>query len=328
MRWMLCLFLLAAGTVATAEPLPQLVGSIAGADGGWDYAFVDSDRQQLYVARADGVMAINLKDQVVTNRLVPGQRVHGVISLPGGLGLAANGDSKSAMLFTTADGAVQAEFPAGKKADAVVRDPRSGLAAVMNSNDGTVSVIDVTQKKPAGLFTVGGTLEFAVADGAGHVFVNIEDQNQMAVLDLKAGAVTARYALAPCDSPTGLALDDARHILLAACGNGMAVALSALDGHLLATLPIGKGPDAVLFDARRRRFLVPCGRDGVLTVIDESAAGALSVAGSVATAPGARTGAVDPDSGRSYLPTADFAPAKPGERPAALPGTFRILVLQ
>ena len=311
-----------------ADPVNlTVVGSVKGADGPWDYASVDAELHRLYVARGGGVMAVNLLDGSVIPTLVPGNRVHGVIPLPGGLAISTNGEGSNATLFKAADGAVLAEFPAGKKPDAVVRDAESGLVAVMNGNDGTVTLIDIDRKIVAGSLMVGGKLEFAVADGHGRVFVNVEDKNELVELDIPARKVVQHLALPQCDHPTGLALDNTTRVLVAACGNGVAIAVSAKDGKVLATLPIGKGPDAVIFDEKGRRFLVPCGRDGVLTVIDEFADGSLKVVGSVATAKGARTGAIDSSSGKVYLPTADFPAVTAGERPAAIRGSFRILVL-
>jgi DNA-binding beta-propeller fold protein YncE len=196
----------------------------------------------------------------------------------------------------------------------------------MNAKDGTVLLIDADKKAVAGSIAVGGALEFAAADGEGKVFVNVEDKNEVAVLDISGRKVTARYPLPGCDEPSGLALDAADHVLLSVCANGKAVATSATDGHVVATLAIGSHPDAVIFDEKNKRFLVPCGGDGVLSVVNVTD-GHLAAGEAVPTAKGARTGAIDPATGKVYLPTADFQPAKAGERPAAIPGTFRLLVL-
>jgi DNA-binding beta-propeller fold protein YncE len=305
----------------------RIVGGIAGADGAWDYASIDADARRLYVARGDGVMAVDLGAQAVTPVLVAGQRVHGVAPLPDGLAASTNGESGAVTLFRTSDGGVVAQLPAGKKPDAVVRDPKSGLVVVMNGGDGSATLIDADKKVVAGSIAVGGVLEFAAAAGDGRVFVNVEDRNELVELDIPGRAVVRRLALKGCDSPTGLALDSRARVLVSACGNGVALAVSAVDGALLATLPIGKGPDAVLFDEKNRQFMIPCGRDGVLTVIGAQPDGSLKVIETAPTARGARTGAIDQSTGKVYLPVAEFEPGKAGERPVAKPGTFRILVL-
>jgi DNA-binding beta-propeller fold protein YncE len=311
---------------ASASEPYKIADKIKGADGPWDYAYVDAANNRLLVARGDGVMAVDLATNAVTATFVPGKRVHGIVTTPSGMGVSSNGDSSTATVFKAADGKVVADLPAGAKADAVVRDPKTGLVLVMNSKDGTVLFVDADKGEAAGLLPVGGTLEFAQADSDGHVFVNVEDKNEIVFIDVAKKSVTAHHPLKDCDGPTGLALDKATHVLVASCGNGKAAAISALDGHALATLPIGKGPDAVMFDEKTRRFLVPCG-EGVLTVIEEDAKGGLKVAATVTTERGARTGAVDAKTGKIYLPTAEFGPAEPGKRPAALPGSFHILVL-
>lgn len=325
MRLTLAVLALIASPLVHAADL-KIVTTIKGADGPWDYASVDSEANRLLVGRGDGVLAVDLATGAVTGTLVPGQRVHGVIGLPGGLGASANGNSNDVTLFKVADGAVLATIPVGAKPDAMVRDPKSGLVAVMNGHDSTVSLIDPEKKAVAGTISVGGGLEFGAADGEGKIFVNIEDKNELVALDIAGRKVAARYPLPGCDGPAGMAIDAAHHVLLSACHNGVAIATSSLDGHVIATLPIGKGPDAAIYDEKNKRFLVPCGSDGVITVISDED-GHLASAGSVATERGARTGALDPATGRIYLPTAEFEPAKAGERPKAIPGTFHIVVV-
>lgn len=169
-------------------------------------------------------------------------------------------------------------------------------------------------------------MEFAVADGKGRVFVNVRDKAEVAVVDIAQRKVVSHYKLDGCDGPSGLALDPAEDLLLAACANRRAVAVQARDGGTIAALEIGERPDGVVFDARRRLFFIPCGA-GTLAVIGEDA-GKPTVIATVATANGARTAALDSTTGKLYLPTADFAPPADGKkRHAVVPGTFRILVV-
>ena len=313
-------------TAAQAADL-AVTDSFKGPDGGWDYASIDSVGNRLLLARPDGLLAVDLASNKVTAAFVAGKRMHGAAIAPSGIGVAASGGTNSALIFKSQDGTVLGEIPAGKKPDAVVYEPKSNLFAVMDNKDGVVLLIDADKKASAGSIEVGGALEFAVADGEGKVFVYVEDKNSLAVLDIASRKIVARRSLPGCDGPSGLALDLQSHVLVSACGNGKAVATSAIDGKVLATLPIGAHPDAVIFDAKNKRFLVPCGGNGVLTVITEEG-DSLKVTASIPTAVGARLGAVDPATGKVYLPVADFEPvAKPGERSAPIPGTFRILVL-
>jgi DNA-binding beta-propeller fold protein YncE len=295
-----------------------------GSDARFDYAAVDSKAHRLYVARGDGVMAIDLRSGQVIRQLVPGKHVHSVVPLPDGRVLSTNGDSNTATLFDGLSGNVRAEIRTGQKPDAAVFDPVSGLVFVMNGKDGTVTLIDPVHGDSPGKMSIGGKLEAAVADGRGRVFVNIEDSNELAVIETDQRKVLTRYPLPGCDGPTGLALDQSSGLLLAACSNRLAVSIHAADGKLLGQAPIDRHPDAVIFDAARKLFLIPCGRDGTLPIVSASAQGQLTVVAKAVTAVGAHTGALDPDTGRVYLPTADFHLRLTGIEPAD--GSFRILV--
>jgi DNA-binding beta-propeller fold protein YncE len=157
------------------------------------------------------------------------------------------------------------------------------------------------------------------------VFVNIEDKNAIAVIDTAARKVIGQFALPGCDGPTGLALDSESGVLVAACANRLAVAIHAADGSVVNNhLAIDRHPDAVIFDAARKAYYIPCGRDGTLAVITAGASG-LSVTSTVPTSVGAHTGALDPKTGLLYIPTADYHLTFSGFAPAD--GSFRILVL-
>ncbi|HLG87653.1 MAG TPA: YncE family protein [Alphaproteobacteria bacterium] len=312
-----------------AEQVPALsvIGAIPGPDGGWDYASVDAAQRRLYVAHGDAVMAVNLDTAKVEPKLVEGQRLHAVVPLPGGRVLSTNGGNDTATLFEGDTGRVIASIPTGRKPDAAVYDPSSGLVFVMDGQDGDATLVDPKTGTSPGRIPIGGKLEFAVADGKGNVFVNVEDKGEIAVVDAKARKVTTRYKLPDCEEPSGLAIDRKDGILVSACSNGKAIALKAADGSVLATLPIGMRPDAAIFDFKRRLFFIPCG-EGTLAVIGENENGPPTVTATVPTANGARTGALDPKTGKLYLPTADFKPPAPGEkRHQVVPGTFRILIV-
>lgn len=155
--------------------------------------------------------------------------------------------------------------------------------------------------------------------------MDVENQNLIAVIDVKARQVIARYPLAGCAGPSGLAYDRRLGVLIASCGNSVAKVISAATGKEVASLAIGKGPDAVFVDAVRRLAFIPCGRDGVLEVISLADAKHIAVVQTVTTQLGARTGAVDPKTGVVYLPTATYT--LQGGIPTVTPGTFQVLVV-
>src|SRR5437763_5668383 len=314
-----------AAPAAAAAPHYHVVAQLPAGDGGWDILSVDPVDQRLYIGRPDGVTAIDLKTGKATDRIVPGQRVHAALAIPGTHEIiATNGDSNTATLFDGRTGRIRATIPTGKKPDAAAYDPATRTLWIMDPGSGEATVIDPVTAKVLATVAIGGSLEFAVPDGRGRMYVNVEDRNVVAVLDTKARKLLSRFPLAGCDGPTGIAYDPAAGEIVSACGNGVAV-VSAPNGRPVARLTIGKGADGAAYDPRRHVVLIPAGRDGNLSIIRLRPSAA--VVEQVPTAVSARTIALDPGTGRAYLPSATLAPAVGNERPKPVPGTFRVLVI-
>jgi DNA-binding beta-propeller fold protein YncE len=308
-----------------APPSYHVVGELKGADGGWDLLSVSSADHRLYIARADAVTAVDLATGAVIDRLAPAQRGHAALAIPGTHELiVTNGNADNAMILDGRTGHVRATIATGKKPDAVVYDPATRTLWVMNAGDGSATVVDPASGKALATVAVGGSLELAAPDGHGKLYVNAEDRNDVAVIDTRTRRLIAREPLPGCDGPTGIIYDPATRETVSACANGVAVVLSDR-GVKLAVLPIGKRPDGAAFDARRHVALIPSGADGTLSLIVLSPVP--RVIGTVATAKSARTIALDPSTGRAYLPAADLQPAVGSERPKPVPGTFRILIV-
>jgi YVTN family beta-propeller protein len=321
---------LASGAAEAANaPALKITQRIAGPDGSWDYANFDPVHRRLYVAHGAMITAIDVDSGKVTGSLLPAQRAHIALPLPGGDEvLVTNGGSNTAVLADAMTGAVRATVPTGKSPDAALIEPTTGLGMVMNGHGGDITLIDLKAGQAVGTISVGGTLEFGVADGLGRVFVNIEDTGEIAVIDMAARKVTAHWKMDGCEEPSGLAYSAKAKVLISACANGVAKAVSAVDGKIVSTLKIGPKPDAAFFDASRDLAYIPSGGDGTLAVIAVRGPHDVAVVGEVATQAGSRTGAIDPTSGKIFLPSAKYdAPAKAGERPVQQPGTFAILVL-
>lgn len=314
-------------SMAQATPGFHVIERIAGPDGGWDFVRVDTANNRVLVVRTTSVMAIDLATKAVTTGLAPGALLHDALPLNdeheilvthGGEAIAVFADAKT--------GDALATVKTGVGPDAAVFDASSGLLLVMDHVGGDVVLINAKTHAEAGRIVVGGELELAAVDGRGRAYVNIEDQNAIAVLDLKARKVVARYPLPGCDGPTGLAYDAAEHQLLAAC-DGASVLVSARSGKVLATLKTGPGADGAAFDPVARLAFVPSGGAGTLSVI-AIGKGSATLVETVPTQTGARTLALDPRSGRIYLPTARYGPAPAaGKRRPMLPGTFEVLVV-
>jgi DNA-binding beta-propeller fold protein YncE len=305
----------------------HVIDRIAGPDGGWDYVRVDTANNRVLVAHGTSVMAVDLATKAVTPGLAPGVRLHDALPVNGGTEILVTNGGTGAVVFADAKtGATVATVQAGKNPDAAAFDARSGLVLVMNHSGGDITLIDPKAHKAVGTIVVGGDLEAAAVDGAGEAFVNVEDKNEIAVIDVAGRKVTARYALPGCDGPTGLAYDAADRMLIAAC-DGASAFVDARTGKVLQTLGTGKGADGIAFDAHRKLAFVSAGRAGTLAVIGV-ARGRSSVLETVPTAVGARTIALDDRTGRLYLPTARYGPpATLGGRPTIAPGTFELLVV-
>jgi YVTN family beta-propeller protein len=314
-----------AAPAVAAQPHYHVVAQLPAGDGGWDILSVNPVDQRLYVGRPDGVTAIDLRTGKATDRIVAGQRVHAALALPGTHEvIATNGESNTATLFDGGTGRIRATIATGKKPDAAAYDPATRTLWVMDPGSGEATVIDPVTAKVLATVPIGGSLEFAVPDGRGRMYVNVEDKNEVVVLDTRARKLVSRFALAGCDGPTGIAYDPAAGEIVSACGNGVAV-VSAPNGRQIARLTIGKGADGAAYDPKRHLILIPAGRDGNLSIIRLRPSPV--VVEQVPTAVSARTIAVDPASGRAYLPAATLAPAVGNERPKPVPGTFRVLVV-
>jgi DNA-binding beta-propeller fold protein YncE len=314
-----------AGAAAAAGPGYHVIETVPGPDGGWDYVRVDPALDRVFVTRGGSVMALELKADKVVAGLAPGAREHIALPIEGGAEILVTDGGHDSVLFADArTGAVQASVPAGKGPDAATYDHRSGLVLVIDHSGGAVTLIDPKARRAVGEIPVGGVLEEASVDGAGRGFVNIENEAKVAVVDIAARKVTARWALPACEGPTGSAYDARDKLLIVAC-QGATDVLRVADGSLVATLKTGDGADGVVYDAKRRLAFVPAARDGTLSVIAFDGAGPRIVQ-TLATEKGARTLAVDERTGRLYLPSAQYV-AAPGGRFSTVPGTFHVLVV-
>ncbi len=326
-HWFLLGAALAAPAFALPAPRYAVTASISGPDGGWDYASVDSAARQVYVARADSITAVDLAHGRAVRSFGAISRGHAVVPIPGtDILLVTSGRDDSVRLFDRRNGRETARLAVGGNPDSAFYDPATRRAYVVNARAGSISVVDPAKAKVDSTIVLKPGLEFAVA-AAGTLFVNSEEANEIETVDLARGRVGAPIPLPGCQGPSGLGYDPQSGRLIGACANGKAAVVDARSRKLEALLDIGKGPDAVMVDSARRLAFIPCGRDGILEVV-ALGSGHPRVIDHVKTEVGARTGALDSSDGNLYLPTARFGPpATPGGRPAAIPGSFHILVV-
>ena len=317
----------AAQTAPDASGL-KVVDRIAGPDGGWDYASFDVARRRVYVAHGMQVVAIDADSGAVNAAFASGNHLHAVTPVPGSDRLVTtNSGDNTAKILNADTGALIASVPTADDADSALYDPASGLVLVVGGDSGQIDFLDPKAAKVTASIKTGGKLEFLALDGRGKLFVNDENKHTIVVIDLATKTVTGAYDIPGCVSPTGLAYVTGDR-LVSACGNGVAEILDAASGRVIASLKIGARPDAVIYDAARGFAYIPSGGSGTLSVIALSGPSANTVVDTVPTQAGARTGTVDPKTGRIYLPAAEYLPpASPGQRPSIKPGSFRVLVL-
>ncbi len=332
MRRLLTLLATASALLAAAPALAagggrlQVVARVPGPDGGWDYASFDAARHRVYIAHASTVLSLDVADNKLNTRFAAGAGLHEIVVVPhANLLVTTNSADNTARILRASDGSLIKSLVVPADADGAAYDPATGFVVVINGDAGVLTLIDPRARQVVGQINVGGKLEFGQPDGRGRFYVNVASAGQVAVVDLRARKVLARYQMADCQRPTGLAYVEGNRVV-SSC-QGLAKVLDAGSGHEIASFKIGGFPDAVIYDPRRHIAMIPTALDGRLTVISLAGATNDTVVASVPTQPGARTGAVDPSTGRVYLPTAQYYPLVPGKRPTTKPGTFQILVL-
>ena len=338
MRLRLCLFLsvllLLLSTVVLAASGYHLLKKIPlGGEDGWDYLTFDPDSGRLFISRATHVIVFDASSGKVVGDIPDTPGVHGIALAPElGRGFTSNGRADTVTIFELKTLASIGQVKTGQNPDAIVYDPATKRVFAMNGRSGDATAIDAATGKVVGTVPLQGKPEFAVVDGKGRVYANIEDRSELVALDTRRLTVEARWPLAPCEEPTGLAIDLEHRRLFAGCGNKFMAVVDAQSGKVIATLPIGSGVDATAFDPGLQYAYASNG-EGTLTVVHEDSPDKFTVVENVPTQRGARTMALDPGTHQVYLVTADFAPTpppppgQPRQRPAILPNTFVVLVM-
>ena len=326
--------LAATGLPARAQDYKVLQRATLGGEGGWDLLTVDPAAQRLYVSRGTRVMVIDADTLKVLGEIPDTAGVHGIaIASDLGRGFTSNGRTGSSTIFDLATLKPVGEVKTGENPDMILYEPKSHRVLAFNARSKDVTVIDAKAGTVAGTIPLEGQPELAIHDDKGTVFVNLEDKSEVLALDPVGLKVKGRWALAPCEEPTGLAIDRAHRRLFAACANKLMAVMDADSGKVVTTLPIGQGPDGAAFDADRQLAFSPNGRDGTVTVIHEMAPDKFEVVQTVATSKSARTLDLDPRSHKLYLLAAQFGPPpsptaeQPRPRPPMVPGTFEVLVV-
>ncbi len=277
-----------------------------GGEGGWDYLTVDSSANRLYISRGTHVVVVDTVTDKIVGEISDTPGVHGIALAPRlNRGFTSNGKANTAYIFDLDSLEVIGRVKTGENPDAILYDPDSRRVFTFNGRSKDATVFDACSGKVLATVPLGGKPEYAVTDGKGKVFVNIEDRNEVAELDSRKMAVVRRYPLSPCVDPTGLAIDTAHHRLFSGCRNRKMAVLDTASGKVIAAVPIGEGVDGTAYDPESGLVFSSNG-EGTLTVVSEPAPGEFETE-TVFTQEGARTMALDSKTRKIYLPTAEFA---------------------
>jgi YVTN family beta-propeller protein len=300
--------------------------------GGWDYLAVCPESNRLYVSHGTQVNVLDKKTGdslgVITNTM----GVHGIAFIPKlGKGYTSNGRANNVSVFDLKTNIVSEQIATGENPDAIMYEPFSKKIITCNGKSKDLTVIDPTTNKVVATIPIGGKPETAVSDEAGKLFVNNEDKNEIAVIDLTTFKVINNWSIAPGEAPTGLAIDLKTKRLFAGCEK-MLMIVDAINGKIVDKLTIGDGCDGVGFDASTKKIFTSNGKDGTMTIIEEQSADKFVVLSNLETKKGARTICVDESTHTIYMPTAEFEPkakdADPKARAKVIAGTFQVLVVQ
>jgi len=297
-----------------------------GGEGGWDYLTVDSAARRLYVSHGTHVVVVDLDANKVVGDIPDTPGVHGIaIASELNKGFISNGRGNNVTMFDLKTLKSLGTAATGENPDDITYDKASSRVFVFNGRSKSATVIDAKTGKVAATIPLPGKPEFAIADGKGHVYSNIEDTNEIVEIDAAKATVNKKFSLSPCDGPSGMAYDAKSRRLFSVCSNRV-MAISDPDaGKVVATPAIGAGSDGAAFDSGTG-YVFSSNGDGTMTVLQQTG-GKWDVLENIATERGARTIAVDEKTHKVYLPTAKTAPSTGGGRASFLPNTFKVLVV-
>jgi YVTN family beta-propeller protein len=303
-----------------------------GGDPGWDYVAIDPEARRVYVTHFMKIEVLDADTGKPVGQITGTPGVHG-IALVKGRGFTSNGKADTVSVIDLKTNAHVAELRAGKKPDAITYDPGTDRVFVSNGDSEDVTVIDATAAKVVGTIAVGGAPEYSAADGKGTVWVNLEDKNAFATIDVKAMKLTKTTPLGGCEEPASMAFDSVNRRLFIGCKNNLLAVVDPDTGRVVKTLPIGEHVDATVLDAANHLIFAPTG-DGVLTIVRQDSADTYTIVDNVKTMRGAKTMAFDPKTGKIFSATVEnvpdiaTAPPKPIGRVAYDPGPFVVITIE
>lgn len=327
--------LVAAPAAQAQKPYHVAARWQVGGAGWWDYMSIDPVSHDLYITRGNHVMVLNPMTGHVIADMTGLKGTHGVVFAKDGVtGFVTDGGADDVAYFNRKTNKIEGTVPAGKGPDGDAYDPYTNTVWAFNGHSDSATVINAATKKVLATVALPGKPEFPVSDGKGNIYDNIESKSEIVRIDAKTHQITATWPVAPCESPSGLAIDIAHERLFSVCHNGMMAVVNAETGKVVATPKIGLGPDAARFDAKDQYVLTSTGGSGEMWVIHEDSPDHYTHVETVKTEKGARTMAMMPDGSRVYTVTVKFGPRPkptaqdPHPWPTAAPNSFTVIELK
>ena len=342
----LALLSLFGSTFAASAPYHVIKRIPISGDSDWDYISADSEARRLYVPNGTQVVVLDLDSGAVVGKISGLEDAHGVAVAPEfGRGFVDATDPGSVTIFDLKTFAVIDKVRVGGDPNGIIYD--SKLKRIFTADRGSkrLTAIDAKTGKVLGAVdNLDGRTEHLASDGAGHIFLNIQDKGHTLKIDAVSMKVLDDWTVVPvCGLPSSMDMDRAHNRIFIGCrggplaqppGTSLLAVLDSTTGKIVATQPIGLGVDALEFDPKTGLIYVSTGGgEGALLIFHEDSLDKYTLVQNVKTLPGARTMALDHKTGKVYLPVADFGPRpaptpeKPNPRAPALPGTFSVLVV-
>lgn len=299
----------------------------------FDYITFDPDSRRLYLSHGSEVLVVNADTGEEEGKISGLKQSHGVAVVPEvGRGFISDGAQGKAIIFDLKTLKVVGEAKAAPDADCIIYDPASKHVFTFNGDSHNATAIDPATGNTVGAIDLGGGPEFAVADGQGTIYNNLEDKSEVLAIDSRSLKVKSHWPIAPAGAPAPIAMDrDHRRLFIAGREPAMLVVMNADDGKVIQSFPISGGADAEVYDSKTGLIFVST-REGWVHIFHEDSPDHYSEAGKVKTEVGAKTMAYDPKTARIFVDTAEFGKSpeptkeRPHPRPAPIPGTFHLLV--
>lgn len=302
-------------------------------DTGWDYLSIDAEARRLYVTHGTHIVVIDIDSNAIVGDIADTPGVHGfAIAHQLGKGFSSNGAESKVSVVDLKNLTTQTKVDTAEGPDAILYEPGHEEVYAYAGKAHAVTIFSATSGQVVATLPLPGKPEFSTADSkAGRVFVNIEDKDEVVAIDTKTHRITNTWPIAPGESASGMAIDTTHHRLFLGCENHLMLMLDSITGKVIASVPIDAGVDANAFDPQMQLAFSSNGT-GTVTIAHEDSPSKLSVVQTLKTQASARTMALDPTTHRIYLAAATLQPEaasrtpRPHQRPARVPGTFKVLV--